>query len=197
MHKPNCEKKSDRQLVKQTLKNADYFECLMMRYEGKLLRYIRRITNAGKETAEDILQEVFLKAYKNLHEYDDDFEFSTWIYRIAHNESISFYRKQKTRPKTVIQKEDETDYLEIIPSEIDLRDDYVKKELATKVHQIINSLSEKYRTVLVLKFLEERSYEEIADIMKIPSGTVATLISRGKEQFKKLAIKHHLNKSQI
>lgn len=195
MRQINCDKKTDRQLVKQTLKNADHFECLMERYEGKLLRYIQRITNVDRETAEDILQEVFLKAYKNLHEYDDDFEFSTWIYRIAHNEAISFYRKQKVRPEVVVQKENETDYLEMVPSEIDLRDDYVKKELATKVHQIINSLPEKYKTVLVLKFLEERSYDEIADILQKPPGTIATLINRGKEQFKKLAIKYHLNKS--
>ena len=190
-----CDKKSDLQLVRLTLKNADYFECLMERYEEKLFRYIRRITNFDKETIEDLLQEVFLKVYKNLNDYDPDFSFNSWIYRITHNETISFYRKLDVRPKTVqLENEEGVSFLNILPSDIDLREDYVKKELALKVRELINQLPEKYRTVLVLKFLEKKSYEEIADILQKPSGTVATLINRAKTQFKKLAEKHHLNK---
>ncbi len=190
-----CDKKSDLQLVRLTLKNADYFECLMERYEEKLFRYIRRITNFDKETIEDLLQEVFLKVYKNLNDYDPDFSFNSWIYRIPHNETISFYRKLDVRPKTVqLENEEGVSFLNILPSDIDLREDYVKKELALKVRELINQLPEKYRTVLVLKFLEKKSYEEIADILQKPSGTVATLINRAKTQFKKLAEKHHLNK---
>ena len=164
-------------------------------YEKKLSRYIRRITNFDEETVEDLLQEVFLKVYKNLNDYDADFSFNSWIYRIAHNEAIIFFRKQKSRPETVNPQNDEgVDYLNIIPSDIDLRGDYVKKELARKVRKLINKLPEKYRAVLVLKFLEEKNYNEISDILQTPSGTVATLIHRAKIQFKQLAIKHHLNK---
>lgn len=191
-----CDKKSDKQLVRLTLKNPDYFECLMERYEEKLFRYIRRITNLDKESAEDLLQEVFLKVYRNLNDYDPDFSFSSWVYRITHNEAISAIRKLKARPETINLKNDEgVDFLNIIPSDIDLRRDYIRKELALKVRKLINQLPEKYRTVLILKFLEEKSYEEIADILQKPSGTVATLINRAKEQFRKLAEKHHLNKS--
>ena len=190
-----CDKKSDKQLVRLTLKNADYFECLMERYEKKLFRYIRRITNLDKESIEDLLQEVFLKVYKNLNDYDPGFTFNSWIYRITHNEAISTIRKLKARPETVnFENEEGVSFLDILPSDIDLREDYVKKELARKVHKLINQLPEKYRTVLVLKFLEDKSYEEIADILQIPMGTVATLINRAKEQFRKLAKKYHLNK---
>ena len=192
----DCEKKSDKQLIKLALKNTDYFECIISRYEAKLMHYIRRITNVDKETAEDILQEVFLKIYKNLRDYDETFKFSSWIYRITHNEAISFFRKQKARPALVDnENNDDMDILSTIPADISLRDDYVKKELAHKVREVIAVLPEKYRNALILRYMEDKSYEEIADIMQKPAGTVATLINRAKSEFKKLAVKNHLNKS--
>ncbi len=191
-----CDKKSDKQLVRLTLKNTDYFECLVQHYEEKLSRYIRRLTHLDIETIEDLLQEVFLKVYKNLNDYDSDFSFNSWIYRIAHNEAISHFRKMDKRPKTVqIDNEEGVNFLNILPDDISLRDDYVQKELAQKVRKLIDQLPEKYRAVLILKFMEEKSYDEISDILQIPSGTVATLIYRAKNQFRQLAIKHHLNKS--
>ena len=195
MRNLDCKKKSDKQLIKLALKNADYYGCIISRYEAKLAHYIHRITNVDKETAEDILQEVFLKVYKNLHEYDDGFKFSSWIYRIAHNETISFFRRKKSRPEFVTaENNDDIDILSAIPSDIDLRDDYVKKELAHKVKEIISALPEKYRNALVLRYMEDKSYNEIADIIQKPAGTVATLINRAKAEFKKLAIKNHLHK---
>ncbi|MCK5616557.1 RNA polymerase sigma factor [Candidatus Pacearchaeota archaeon] len=192
-----CDKKSDQKLVELTLKNTDYFECLMERYEQKLTRYLRRITNLDHETIEDLLQEAFLKVYKNLNDYNSDFSFNSWIYRITHNEAISYIRKLDVRPKSVQLDSDEgVNFLDVLPDDIDLREDYVKKELALKVRELIFQLPEKYRSVLVLKFLEEKSYEEIGDILHLPSGTIATQINRAKEQFKKLAQKNHLNKSQ-
>ncbi|MBN2096354.1 sigma-70 family RNA polymerase sigma factor [Candidatus Peregrinibacteria bacterium] len=190
-----CEKKSDKQLVQLTLKNTDYFGYLVRRYEEKLNRYIRRLTHLDAETIEDLLQEVFLKIYKNLNDYDSDFSFSSWAYRIAHNEAISHFRKNEKRPKTVqINNEEGVNFLDILPDDINLRDDYVKKELAQKVRALIDELPEKYRAVLILKFMEEKSYEEISDILKIPAGTVATQLNRAKAHFKQLAIDNHLNK---
>jgi len=190
-----CDKKSDKQLVRLTLKNTDHFECLVRRYEEKLSRYIRRLTHLDTETIEDLLQEVFLKIYKNLNDYDPDFPFSSWAYRIAHNEAVSHFRKSDKKPKTVqIDNEEGVNFLDILPDDINLRDDYVKKELAQKVRVLIDELPEKYRAVLILKFLEEKSYEEISDILKIPPGTVATQLNRAKAQFKQLAIDHYLHK---
>ncbi|MBU1017629.1 sigma-70 family RNA polymerase sigma factor [Patescibacteria group bacterium] len=190
-----CDKKSDKQLVSLTLKNADYFECLVQRYEEKLSRYIRRLTHLDTETIEDLLQEVFLKIYKNLNDYNPDFSFSSWIYRITHNEAISHFRKNEKKPKTVqIDNEEGVNFLDILPDNISLRDDYVQKELAQKVRALIDELPEKYRAVLILKFMEEKNYEEISDILEIPTGTVATQLNRAKNQFKQLAINNHLHK---
>ena len=197
MRNLDCEKKSDKELVKLTLENTDYYECIISRYEAKLMHYIRRITNVDKETAEDILQEVFLKIYKNLHDFDDTFKFSSWAYRITHNEAISHFRKQKARPELVDlagSDDSDIDILSTFPADINLRDDYVKKELANKVREVIAVLPEKYRNALILRYMEDKSYEEIADIMEKPAGTVATLINRAKAEFKKIAEKNHLNK---
>jgi RNA polymerase sigma-70 factor, ECF subfamily len=189
------EKKSDTELVELTLKDPNSYKYIISRYEAKLMHYIRRITNVEKETAEDILQEVFLKVYKNLREYDDDFKFSSWVYRITHNEAISFFRKQKARPEVVdLENNDEIDILGSLPADTNLRDDYVKKELAHKVKDIIAVMPENYRNALVLRYMEDKSYEEMADILQKPTGTVATLINRAKVEFKKLAEKNHLNK---
>lgn len=192
----NCDKKSDRQLVEFTMKNTDYFECLMDRYEQKLTRYLRRITNFDHETIEDLLQEVFIKVYKNLNDYNADFSFNSWIYRITHNEAISHIRKIDTRPKNIqFDADDGINFLDIVPDDFDLREDYVKKELSLKIRELIFQLPEKYRTILILKFMEEKSYEEISDILHMSMGTIAIQINRAKSQFKKLAEKNHLNKT--
>src|SRR6185503_18028902 len=91
--------KTDAELVTLTLQNQENFAHLMKRYEGKLLSYILRISNVDHDEAQDILQDVFIKTYKNLNSFDADLKFSSWIYRICHNQVISNYRKVKARPQ--------------------------------------------------------------------------------------------------
>ncbi|MFH1582108.1 MAG: sigma-70 family RNA polymerase sigma factor [Pseudomonadota bacterium] len=87
----------DEQLVQLSLKDQGCFYYLMKRYEIKILRYIKRLTTASQEEAEDIIQEVFIKVYRNLNGFNQKLKFSSWIYRIAHNEIINQYRKTKLR----------------------------------------------------------------------------------------------------
>ena len=94
-----CENKNDEELVKLILKDQEYFLCIIKRYKYKLFNYIMRISNMREEDAEDILQEVFMKSYFNLNDFNADLKFSSWIYRIAHNQVISQYRKIKARPE--------------------------------------------------------------------------------------------------
>ena len=89
------EKKSDAELVLLALKNQQFFEHLVHRYEKKLARYVRRFSGLDNESTEDVLQEVFIKIYVNLNDYDASYTFSSWAYRIAHNETINFLRKNK------------------------------------------------------------------------------------------------------
>ena len=186
MRPEDCEGKTDEELVALTLKDQNFFACLVERYEPKLMRYIRRISAATQEDAEDLLQDVFLKVYRNLNDFDPSLKFSSWIYRIAHNQVISSWRKSKTRPQ-VLKFEADEDFLKFIASDVDLAGDTERKFSGEEVREFLKRLDEKYREVLVLKFLEEKDYQEISDILEKPLGTVATLINRAKKQFKKIA----------
>lgn len=175
--------KSDEELVGLTLKNQDYYRILVERYEEKLLRYVMRISASTREDGEDILQDVFVSAYKNLNGFDPDLKFSSWIYRITHNKVISHYRKTTARPKTVTYEGD-NDLLNILEGDSDLVADLERKYTGEEVMRILSAMDRRYREVLVLKFIEDKNYREISDILEKPMGTVATLISRAKKQFR-------------
>ncbi|PIV84368.1 MAG: RNA polymerase sigma factor SigW [Candidatus Moranbacteria bacterium CG_4_10_14_3_um_filter_44_15] len=185
LDKENCGEKTDEELVALTLKNQDFFSCIVERYEAKLTRYIRRISAATQEDAEDLLQEIFVKVYRNLYGFDPSLKFSSWIYRIAHNQVISQWRKTKSRPQ-VLKFEADEDFLKFIAADEDLAGNIERKFTGEEVRDVISRLDGKYKEVLVLKFLEEKDYKEISDILRKPLGTVATLINRAKKQFAKV-----------
>jgi len=174
--------KTDEELVELTLKDQDNFAWLIRRYEDKLLRYILRIANISKEEAEDVLQEVFIKVYQNLNDFDRNLKFSSWIYRITHNQVISNWRKIKARPKSVYFEVGDAVFNGLI-SELDMEKKGDEYFLRKNLDKIFDKLDPKYREILILKFLEDKSYKEISDILKKPIGTVATLINRAKKSF--------------
>lgn len=180
--------KTDNELVELSLQKADYFLYLMNRYEKQLLYYIRRISGLNTDDAEDLLQEVFIKTYYNLNGFDPKLKFSSWIYRIAHNQTISELRKRKARP---VYYYEEQDLINIVNNlEVDDRID--KKNLEDEIKQALSNLDEKYREVLVLKFLEGKDYNEISDILKKPMGTIGTLINRAKKKLKEEILKNKM-----
>lgn len=174
---------TDEELVALTLKDENFYGFLIERYEEKLGRYVGRISGGTKEDTEDVLQDVFLSAYKNLNDFDRDLKFSSWIYRIAHNKVISHFRKVTARPKTVTYEGD-VQLLNVLASEEDLAKDLERKYTAEEVRSILETMDPQYKEVLFLKFLEDKDYKEISDILEKPMGTVATLINRAKKQFR-------------
>lgn len=178
------ENKTDEELVELTLQNEENFLYIMKRYENKLLRYILRISNVDNDEAQDVLQDVFIKVYKNLNNFDKDLKFSSWIYRITHNQVISNYRKNQSRPQGVALELD-NGIIEGLVSDLDTAQEIDTEYLRKNIFQILDKINVKYREVLVLKFLEEKDYKEISDIIKKPIGTVGTLLNRGKKEFKK------------
>lgn len=174
----------DNEVVNFSLKDPNYFSSIVEKYEDKLRRYVRRLGRFSTEDIEDILQNTFIATYKNLNGFDQNLSFSSWIYRITHNETISYIRRKgfKTQQRTLDSTDD---ILEIIPAETDIEKDFDKKELKKKIEEIIQSLPQKYYDALVLYVFEQRSYQEISDILKIPLGTVGTRINRSKEYIKK------------
>ncbi|MCX6795760.1 MAG: RNA polymerase sigma factor [Candidatus Falkowbacteria bacterium] len=173
--------KTDNELVLLALEDQAFFAGIMNRYSDKLARYIRRISNFGEEEVEDVLQDIFIKVYKNLNDFDNDLKFSSWIYRITHNQVISHHRAKSARPQTV----EIDDFLaNRLRAEIDLTAEIEGKDLKKEVATMLSVLKPIHREILVLRFFEEKSYEEISDILKKPNGSVATLIYSAKKELK-------------
>ncbi len=191
--------KTDAEIVKLTLKDQEVFLHLVQRYEGKLSRYIRRIAFVDAQTVEDILQEVFIKIYKNLNDFDPDLSFSSWAYRITHNEAINYLKKMDRQKSIPLESDDEdvVSLIDILESDVDIVKELSKKELQKKVQEVLSMLSPDFREILILKFLEEKEYKEISDILKKPMGTIATLINRAKAQFKQIAERNNLTYSSL
>jgi len=189
------QEKTDSQLVKLSLTNPDHFGQLVERYEKKLLRYIRRISGLETQSLEDILQEVFIKIYVNLNDYDSDFSFSSWAYRITHNETINYLRKNKKTVIVPLETDDEetSSLINVLKSEIDVAENASRQDIIEKIRIAISMLPDKYKEVLILRYMEDLNYREISDILRMPMGTVATIINRAKEKFKQIAEKMHLN----
>ena len=182
----NCKDMNDEELVKRSLQDVDYFACIYERYEQKLIWYILRISSFSLEEAEDVLQESFIKAWKNLNEFDKNLKFSSWIYRIVHNTTITEWKKSRSKGQNKRQELDE-EIFQNLPSSLDIEKEANQEFNKKNIQNILQLMPEKYREVLVLKFLEEKNYQEISDILKKPSGTIATLINRAKKSFYEIA----------
>jgi len=181
--KEQCSAATDQELVAQTIADKHAFAAIVLRYQAPLLRYIIRLGCKDSCAAEDLLQEIFIKIYIHLNEYDPFLQFSSWIYRIAHNEVITHFRKEKHRP-SVLPKDELLILFENLSDDADLIVQDGVKHTPTELQCALDQLEPKYRDVVVLKFFEEKSYEEISDILLIPQGTVATLLNRAKKKIK-------------
>jgi len=188
----NIKDKSDDELVRLTLEDQNNFTYIIEKYKFKLSVYIKRISGLSDDDVEDVLQDIFIKVYQNLHNFDYSLKFSSWIYRIAHNQTISNFRKLKSRGINSAISIDE-ELINKLASGMDIENEINIKILNQKINIILNALNEKYREILILKFFEEKDYQEISDIIKKPMGTVASLLSRAKKQFKFQLKKHNLD----
>ena len=175
---------SDAEVVALALQDQAFFAHLIHRYEAKLGRYIRRLGIHDEDDRVDVLQEIFIKVYRNLNSYDHNLPFSSWIYRIAHNEAISWYRKRNARPEghLVLDSDDVFSFLQ--SKEDSSEEDFDKTVNAEVLSEALDRLDTKYRSVLLLRYFEHKDYNEISDILQIPVGSVGTLIHRGKRALK-------------
>lgn len=179
----DCNQLNDEQWVVRALKNPDDFFCLVIKYEPLLLRYIRRISGISDEASQDIVQEVFIKAYRHLNDFDPALKFSSWIYRIAHNHTLN--EVAKNRKFIFCQEEELVDRLVRDLFEGTSLEQEAIASLTQKIlTDCIESLNDRQKAVILLYFWEEKSYEEISDILHLPMGTVGTYLSRGKEKIK-------------
>lgn len=188
-----CSDKTDEELVELVKKNSQCYGCLVERYEDKMLRYIKRISSVADETAEDIAQNIFLKAYMNLNQFNPRLKFSSWIYRIAHNETINYWRRNKKRKSENVSWDQHEGLKNIIKDELDTEQRVYQKITNEDLIKIVDEMDEKYREVLILAYIEGKNYQEIADILNKPLGTVGTLINRGKKALAKKLIENGID----
>ncbi|HHE45818.1 MAG TPA: RNA polymerase sigma factor [Candidatus Moranbacteria bacterium] len=174
---------SDNDLV-QFIREKDsqkYVE-IIKRYQGKLLVYLYRLIGS-RQDAEDILQNVFIKAYKDLYKYDVKRKFSSWIYRIAHNEAVN-YLKRKSLKKFIPWENIITTKDQLKMSHSSERPDKIwfRKETSQEVNRVLDKLPLKYKRVLILRYYSRKSYKEISKILGKPVNTVGILIHRAKKK---------------
>ncbi|HZJ41092.1 MAG TPA: sigma-70 family RNA polymerase sigma factor [Candidatus Saccharimonadales bacterium] len=181
------EQKTDEELVSIVLENQSIFSHLVNRYKDKLLRYIRRISNVGLEEAEDILQNIFIKVYLNLNDFDNSLKFSSWVYRIAHNEVIDNYRKRKARPQ-LLDIDIKDSQIKELAGDTNILEEFVRQELKQEISVAISQIDIKYQEIIILKYIEEKDYQEISDIIKKPLGTVASRMNKAKAELKKVLL---------
>lgn len=187
-----CDQLSDRDIIRKSLEQVDYFSCLFERYEAKLLRYVKRMAGVTDTEAEDILQEAFINIWKNLHAFDPAMKLSSWIYRIVHNQAVSCLRKKSSFGKDRKVEWNDAAFGEIPGEQAQDEAEALEADDAL-THEILEQMPLPYKEVLVLKFLENMSYEEISDVLKIPEGTVATRINRAKKAFRKHSSGQHFS----
>lgn len=177
----NIANSTDEQLVAEIREHdKELYSEIMRRYQTKLSHYLKKFFRNPDEL-DDVLQEVFIKVYRNLYGFDVEKKFSSWIYRIAHNESINHLKKNSKKNISL----DETEW-EIVDEKLDLHTHIDNKQLRENIQKGLSELKEKYREPLILYYFEQKSYEEISDILLLPRNTVGILIMRGKAKLKEI-----------
>ncbi len=164
------------------LGNIELFGILIERYEEKMLRYGRKFLR-GFEDIEDIVQDVFIKAYENIRSFDPKRKFSSWLYRIAHNEFVNTIRKKSKSPLSFFDPD--TLFPHPVSKENSDKESN-REELNQMIDKCLDKIQPKYREPIILYYFEELSYKEIADILHIPIGTVSIRLKRAKEVIKKI-----------
>lgn len=161
--------------------DTEAFGVLVDRYSEKIGRYGRKFLST-KEDIQDLMQDIFIKAYENIKSFNTSLKFSPWIYRIAHNVYVDHIRKGVRNPFIYV---DFDTFLAHPIYEDNEHSASERNQLKEEIDQALDTLDTKYREVLILYFLEDMSYKEIANILSVPVSTVAIRIKRAKEALKK------------
>ncbi len=178
----------DEKLIKRALANdqAAYKE-LLNRYRKAIFQIILRIVR-NKDETEDLVQETFMRAFNSLATYRSEYRFSTWLYRIGANCAIDYLRKKKIEALSLdkpIETKDGTVDLEVADTAHNPEERLWAKQQRITIGEAIESLPEKYREVILYRHRDDQSYEEIAQILGLPVGTVKARIFRARELLKK------------
>ena len=181
-------RKEDSRLIHDALNGNQFaYKQLMKKYHDSIYNLIFRIIH-DKEQVLDLTQEVFVKAFSSLKNFNEEYAFSTWLYKIATNSSIDYIRKRKLDTFSIdkpIAMDDSDYHFELPDTTYQPDKTIIQKQRASMIDEAIQQLPEKYRRVIIMRHTEERDYAEIAKILKLPIGTVKAHIFRARELLNK------------
>jgi len=180
---------ADADVVRRILAGeGDLFEVLVDRYRLRLFRFVQRYTNDA-EDARDVTQDVFLKVYGALDSYDSRYKFSTWLFRIAGNAAIDHLRRRRIRALPLeLPADEEGSERRVDPKETrpDPYEDLSRRRLRTALDDAIERLPDDYRELISLRHYGELPYEEIAELKRMPLGTVKNKLFRARQALRDL-----------
>lgn len=162
--------------------DIDFFGVLIRRYKEKMIRYARKFLS-DHEDINDIIQEIFIKAYANIQSFDTKRKFSSWLYRIAHNELVNALKKRKKNTLPLFELDT---FLPHGLQDDSLSQNIDRQDIQKMINKCLDRLEPKYREPIILYYLEDLSYKEIAEVMRVPISTVGIRIKRAKEIMKSI-----------
>lgn len=167
---------------------SESFEELVYRYQRPITGYVFRMLG-DYEASLDVTQEVFIKVYNSLSKYSDEYKFSTWLYRIAHNAAIDHMRRNSITPQSIeAENEDGTFQLQIESREPSPEQDHERSEWRNEIDAVVRCLPAAYRDLIILRHSRDLSYDEIAEVTALPLGTVKNRLFRAREMMRELFI---------
>lgn len=167
--------------------SGDLFGILVKRYEEKIKRYASKVLS-NRDDIQDVVQDIFVKSYINIKSFDTKRRFSPWIYRIAHNEIVNLFKRNKLRTFLPILEPD-IFLPQALKDDSSINKAVERNEMKSIIDKYIGDLGNKYKEPIVLYYIEELNYQEIAEILHLPVATVGTRIRRGKEMLKTIFTK--------
>ncbi len=190
---PDWRELSDQEVVRQAAagREAAYRE-IIRRYQRPVYALIYRMVR-NRELAEDLAQDSFIKMLNAINSYRPEFKFSSWIFKIANNAAIDQLRRRELdtysldgSPHAVDAETIEATTLQIGSDQEDQLEEVTSRELGSQIEHAIGQLRPEYRNCIILRHVEGRAYEEIAEILDLPLGTVKTYIHRARNELRTL-----------
>jgi RNA polymerase sigma-70 factor (ECF subfamily) len=187
-------REEDSHLIQEAIRGDDLaYRRLMQKYHDAIFNFVYRMVH-DREQVEDLTQEAFIKAFGSLKTFNEEYAFSTWLYKIATNNCIDYIRKRKLQMYSInkpIESRDSDFSFELPDESYEADREIIDDQRARMLKEAIEQLPEKYRRVIHLRHVDEKSYEEIAAMLKLPIGTVKAHIFRAREMLYK-QLKHQI-----
>lgn len=176
-------------IVKAIDGREDSFEELVRRYQRPIINYVFRMLN-NYDAALDVTQEVFIKVYNSMARYSAEYKFSTWLYKIAHNATIDYLRRNNHHQaqSLEVENEDGTYQVQYESKHPSPEQEHERSECREEIETVVKRLPSGYRELILLRHTQDLSYDEIAEVTNLPLGTVKNRLFRAREMMREIFV---------